>query len=175
MELTTALNCRRSIRSYTGEPVSEEVLSKILAAANAAPVGMGEYDSVRLTVVTDKALLAEIEENSADFFDADLQEVSFLYNAPQLIIVSTTKEWNNVSHANTAMITHNMALAAVDCGVGACYIWGCIRAMLDNPALVEKLHLPEDFTPACALAVGLTEETYSPRQIPLDRIAVDRI
>lgn len=172
MELTTALNARRSIRSYTGEPIPEEVLNKILAAANAAPVGMGKYETVRLTVVTDKALLEEIEANTSAVFD--VHDRSFLYGAPQLIVVSTTGT-DNVSCSNAAMVTHNMALAAVDCGAGACCIWGCIRAMVQNPALVEKLHLPAGFAPSCALAVGLSQEHYAPRQIPADRIAVEYI
>jgi len=41
MDTFTNLFSRRSIRKYTGEPVSEDELQQILNAAYVAPVGMG--------------------------------------------------------------------------------------------------------------------------------------
>ena len=49
---------RRSIRSYTGEAPSKEELAKILSACYAAPVGMGRYDSLHVTVVKNADFLA---------------------------------------------------------------------------------------------------------------------
>lgn len=58
---------RRCIRSYTGAPVSDGELQKILQAANTAPTAMGQYENVHLTVITDAKLLAEIEAACAEF------------------------------------------------------------------------------------------------------------
>lgn len=171
MDWNTVLDSRRSIRSFTGEEISEETRNKLLHAANAAPVGLGKYDSVHLTVIRDKALLAEIEKNTASLFGV---ERHFLYQAPELIVVSTAAT-DNVGYSNAAIIAHNMALAAVDEGVGACHIWGCVIALAGNRELTAKLGLPEGFTPACAVAVGKTEEKYEPRNIPENRIATDFI
>ena len=52
------LFARRSIRSYTGEMPSDTELSQILKAVYAAPVGMGRYDSLHVTVVKNKNFLA---------------------------------------------------------------------------------------------------------------------
>lgn len=172
MELTSVLNRRRSIRSFTGEAVSEETLKKILHAANASPVGLAKYETLHLTVIRNPELLAELEKNTARVFGAEGR--SFLYGAPELIVVSTTAT-DNVGYSNAAIVAHDMSLAAVDEGVGVCHIWGCIMALTANPALIAKLNLPEGFTPACAVAIGKTEENYSERQIPEDRIRVDRI
>lgn len=172
MELKYALNSRKSIRNFTGEQIPTKTLENILLAANEAPVGMGKYDSVHLTVVSDKALLQKIEENTAAVFHVEGR--NFLYNAPELVIVSTAAT-DNVGFSNAAIIAHNMALAAVDEGVGACYIWGCVMALVKNPELVEALHLPEGFTPACALALGVSDEPYLPREIAADRIGCNRI
>lgn len=172
MELTTILNTRKSIRSFTGEAAPADAVKKILHAANAAPVGLAKYDSVHLTIVKSKELLAEIEKNTALAFKAE--DRSFLYNAPELIIVSTAAT-DNVGYSNAAIIAHNMALAAVDEGVGVCHIWGCIIALAANPELTAKLNLPEGFTPACAVAIGKTDETYEPREIPEDRISINTI
>lgn len=172
MDFMTLLENRRSIRSFTGETISDDSRKKILFAANASPVGLGKYDSVHLTVVKDKELLAELEKNTADMFKA--YDRSFLYNAPELIIVSTAAA-DNVGYSNAAIIAHDMALAAVDEGVGVCHIWGCIVALSTNPELIKKLHIPEGFTPACAVAVGKTNETYTKREIPENRIQINSL
>lgn len=169
MEFTSVLNQRKSIRSFTGEAVSEETMKKIIHAANASPVGMGKYETVHLTVIRNKAILAELEENTAQVFQAHNR--SFLYGAPELVLVSTTAT-DNVGYSNAAIIAHDMALAAVDEGAGVCHIWGCIMALSQNPALVAKLGIPEGFAPACAVAVGKTNEAYIEREIPENRIAI---
>lgn len=171
MELTTVLNTRKSIRSFTGEAVPEDSLKKILHAANASPVGLGKYESVHLTVVQDKDVLAEIEKATAEAFKADR---SFLYNAPELIIVSTAAA-DNVGYSNAAIIAHNMALAAVDEGMGVCHIWGCIIALAANPDLTKKLGIPEGFTPSCAVIIGKTDVAYTEREIPEDRIGINYV
>ena len=45
---------RKTIRSYTGENITADELNVILKAANASPVGMGQYDSMHLTVITNE-------------------------------------------------------------------------------------------------------------------------
>lgn len=170
MELTKVLDIRRSVRSFTGEPVGEEVLKKLLHAANAAPVGLGKYDSVHLTVVKDRNILDRLEKATAAAFHAP--ERSFLYGAPELIIVSTAAK-DNVGYSNAAIIAHNMALAAVDAGVGVCHIWGCIMALANNPELIGQIGIPDGFYPACAVAIGRTETAYTQREIPDDRISLN--
>lgn len=172
MDMTKIFNTRRSIRSFTGEVISDESMKKIIHAANASPVGLGKYDSVHLTVVKNKDLLAEIEKNTAVAFKAENR--SFLYNAPELVIVSTASA-DNVGFSNAAIIAHDMSLAAVNEGVGVCHIWGCIVALGTNPELIKKLGIPDGFTPACAVALGKTDETYTEREIPENRIAVNYI
>lgn len=170
MELTKVFNVRKSIRQFNGKPISQEVRAQLIHAANASPVGRGRYDSVHLTVVKDPAMLDAIEENAAALFQGERRK--FLYNAPEMIIVSTTAA-DNVGYSNAAIIAHDMALAAVDAGVGACHIWGCTIALAGNADLTKKLGIPEGFTPACALAVGEMDTPYEEREIPEDRISLN--
>ena len=60
----------RSIRKYTGEPMTEKEMDGILEAAYAAPIEMGAYDSLILTVITNRELLDEIDRNGARFLNA---------------------------------------------------------------------------------------------------------
>lgn len=172
MELTKVLNVRKSIRQFNGKPISPEVRAQLLHAANASPVGMGRYDAVHLTIVKNPALLSEIEENTVQLFHGERRK--FLYNAPELIVVSTAAA-DNVGFSNAAIIAQDMALAAVDAGVGACHIWGCVIALANNAELTRKLGIPEGFTPACGLAVGEMDGEYTERDIPDDRIGMNII
>lgn len=172
MELQKVLDSRKSVRTYTGEQISNENMNKIIHAANVAPVGMGKYDSIHLTIVKDKDVLDEIEKLTAKAFKVDNR--SFLYGAPELVIVSTSAV-DNVGYSNAAIIAHNMVLSAVDQGIGACYIWGCMMALQSDPELIKKLGILEGFTPTCAVGLGVTEEEYTVRNIKDDRISVNQI
>lgn len=50
MELMTMLHARKAVREYTGQ-VTPDQLQQLLHAASAAPVGRGNYDNYRLTVI----------------------------------------------------------------------------------------------------------------------------
>ncbi len=176
METLEAIAKRKSIRSYTGEKADKTDLDAILRAANEAPVGMGKYENVHLTLIEDEDLLAELDSACAQMFGRP--DWHPLYGAPTLILVSSTSdgdELSNVEYSNAAIIVHSMVLAAVDLGVGACHIWGAIRAVSGNPDIVAKFHLPEGFTPCCAVALGKTDEKYEERESPDGRIAMNEV
>lgn len=165
METLKTILSRRSIRKYTGERATEEEEKKILQAACAAPVGMGRKEDMYLTVITSPELLHEIEENAAAAFGNPGAKI--LYNAPEMVLVSVRltgdEPKDNVQFSNAAGAIENMALEAVELGLGTVHIWGAIRALNQNPELVKKLQLPEGYTPASAVVFGKTEESYEIR------------
>lgn len=162
MELKEALNARKSIRTYDGEQITKEQLDHILTAAYEAPIGMGKYDSIHLTIITNKDLLDEIDQNAAKFFGNPSMHP--LYGAPMLIVVSS-KDEGNVASANVGIILQNMALAAVDEGVGHCDIYGATAALVQNKELLAKLNLPEGFTPLGSIVLGRSSEQYWKRDV----------
>ena len=172
MNTLEAICSRKSIRSYTGESITNEELNTLLKAANASPVGMGQFESLHLTVITNKELLGKIEATTAAMFGKP--DMHPLYGAPTLILVSSKKPapmMENVAYSNAAIMVHNMALAATELGVGSCYIWGATAALSRNAEILAKLDLPEDFIPCCAIALGKTDCTYEVRDIPENKIA----
>lgn len=177
MNTMEAICARKSIRTYTGEQITPEELNTILKAANAAPVGMGQYESVHLTVITSKELLDKIDAAGAAMFGKP--DIHPLYHAPMLILVSakmpTVESMKNVTYSNAAIIVQNMALAAAELGVGACHIWGATMATVNAPEVLNALQLPEGFVPCCAITLGKTDGAYEPREIPMDRIAKNTI
>ncbi|HHT17026.1 MAG TPA: nitroreductase [Papillibacter sp.] len=171
MNTLDAIFSRKSVRAFTGD-LTEEELGTLLKAACAAPVGRALFENVHLTVITKKDLLDKIDCAGA----AILQNPSMhpLYNAPVFILVSAKLSGpnDNVGYSNCAGIVQNMALAAVELGLGSCHIWGAVRGINADPALLTELNLPEGFTPCCGLIVGKTEETYAVRDIPEDKIKI---
>ena len=167
------LYSRKSVRSYTGEAITEAQLHEILKAAYAAPVGRARYDTLHLTVISNQDYLTKVEAAmAAAVGNPDLHP---FYGAPTLILVSSTGPVMNVNYSNAAIVAHNMALAATALGVGCCHIWGAVGALNGSEALLKELNLPEGMVPCCAVALGKTEETYGLREIPANRIATSRM
>jgi len=169
MNTLEAIFSRKSVRKFTGM-VTDEELNTIVKAAYAAPVGRAMYQNMHLTVITNKELLDKIDKAGAALFNNP--NIHPLYEAPVLIIVSTKPSGfsPNVDYSNCACIVQNMALAAVELGLGACHIWGAVDALNRNAELMKKLGLPEGFTPCCGLILGKTDVEYTRREIPDNRI-----
>lgn len=179
MNTFDTLFSRKSVRSYTGEQITTEELEAILKSANAAPIGMGKYEDMHLTVIQNPEMLKKIDVATAEMFGDPNRRP--LYNAPTLILVSSRtsdpehKSLGNIPFSNAAIVVHNMVLAAVELGIGACYIWGAVAAVSKKQDIIEALNLPENFVPCCAVSLGKTDETYSVRDIPLNRITRNEI
>lgn len=176
MELLSVINERKSVRSYTGEQISDEQLAVILKAAEEAPVARGCFENFHLTIVTNKEILAQIDAaGAATFGNPDLHP---LYGAPMYILVSAKapeEGRENSVLSSAAIIVHSMALAATDLGVGQCDIWGATAAMSKSSQIVQSLQLPDGFVPCCGIILGQTDETYEKRDISLDRISKNTI
>lgn len=162
---------RRSIRSYTGEMPTKQELDQIIKAVYASPVGMGRYDSLHVTVVKNRDYLSRLEAAAG----AQLGRENYhpLYGAPVLLIFSSVFPGiptDNSSYSNCAILSQNAALAATALGLGACHIWGAIRALNKEPQLLAELNLPEGFMPCCALTLGKTSERYKERTVQASRI-----
>ncbi len=166
---------RKSVRTYTGEPLSENELTQLLKTAYASPVSMGNYDDLTITVVTNSKWLKRLESNAQQTFHTDR---AMLYGAPMLIIISTKLQGSsadNAAYSNAATIIENMNIEAVELGLGACHIWGVINALAQNQALMQEMKLPEGQTPVAGLVLGKSNEQYEARDIPMDRIATQRL
>lgn len=174
METMQTIYSRKSVRTYTGEKISENDLRTIIKAANSAPVGMGKYENVHLTIIENPEILRAIEESTAKTFGQP--DMHPLYGASVFILVSSKpmlEKISNVDYSNAAIIVHNMALAAVELGLGNCGIWSAAMGLNADQDLLKKINLPQGFLPCCGIIIGGTTEQYSVRDIPENRIAVN--
>lgn len=146
METEKMISSRKAVRQYSGQ-ITDEQLHKILLAGNAGPVGMGEYDNYRLTVIQKPEIL---------------NKMSGIYDAPTVIVVSA-KNPDAMEDISAGAIVHNMELAAEDQGLGANYNMASVGSIPNNI-------LPDGFKAVFALTIGQTSEKFVPREIPMNRI-----
>lgn len=146
METFEMIRSRKAIRQYTGQ-ISDEQLNNILLAANAGSVGMGEFENYRLTVIQKPEILSQMNG---------------IYDAPTVIVVSAVND--SLIEGNSAgTIVHNMELEAEDQGLGANYNMASLGS-------IPKEVIPKGFKPVFALTLGQTDETFTPREISLNKI-----
>jgi nitroreductase len=155
METLKAMECRKSVRDYTAEPVANEALEKILWAGNRAPLG----GAFHMTVIRDRALLGEIDaaalnamKNSESEFArgrAALEGYRPLYGAPILIILSADDPARGMSSVCNAVTA--MTFAATDLGLGSCFVVSPIQAL---GAFSARLNLPAGYKPLVGMLLG---------------------
>ena len=154
MEMIKTIKMRKSTRGYKTEQIKDESLNLILNAGYAAPVGMGAYDSVHITVIQNFALLDKITKVTANTFGNP--KMKPFCGAPTLIIVSgkTNEKAPNIEVANACCIIENMALAATDINICSVYLWAFISSFSADKELLKNLDLPKGFKPISGIALG---------------------
>ena len=175
MNTLEAIYSRRTIRNFNGESISETQLKEILKSAYAAPVGRAMYGTLSLSVVTNKALLDKWEKAVAEMVGTP--DLHPFYGAPMVILVSSAANGvlNNVNYSNAATLVQNMALTAIELGVGACHIWGAVAILGNDKELAKELGVTDGFIPCCAIALGQFDGKYEIREIPGNRIKTEYI
>lgn len=156
MELTEAINKRKSVRGYESKQISEEELEAILSVANKAP-NAGPF---QVTVIQDQEFLKEVNDtakaimlDSEGFMKerASLPGYEPLYGAPTVIVLSAPI--GPFTQTNVACSATTMILKATDLGIGTCYAVSPIMA-LSKEGFIEKLNLPDGFAPVAAILMG---------------------
>ena len=150
---------RRSIRKYTAEPVSDEMITRFLEAAMSAP-SAGNEQPWHFVVIRERAILDEIPK-----FHRYSQ---MLREAPAAIVVCgnmrralpgpTKRFW--VQDCSAA--TENILLAASGSGLGA--VWVGVHPIGPFVTSVRRaLSLPKHVAPLCVIYVGHPAEEKEPR------------
>jgi nitroreductase len=149
---------RRSVRRYTGAPVTDEQLRDLLEAAMAAPSAAGK-DPWHFIVVRDQEMLKRVAEN--------LPYGKFIVQAGMCIIVCGDLER---AHANEhsymtqdcSAAIENLMIAATILGLGTC--WLGVHPREDRvQSLITLFKLPKNIVPLSGIAVGWPAEIPAPR------------
>ncbi len=151
MDTLTAIFTRRSIRSYTNQPVSDETVKLLLQAATAAPSAKNAQ-SWEFIVIRDKKTLQQIPG-----FHPFSKQVP---NAQVAIVVcGNTKFQAAPGHwiPDASNASMNILLAAHSLGLGA--VWTTFYPYEDRTAGIRKLlNLPDHIMPLNIIPLGYSLE-----------------
>lgn len=148
---------RKSVRNYTGAPVSKADLDKIIRAGMAAPtaVNMQPWSFIVVT-----------ERNTLDKLSAGLPYAKMLMKAGAAIIVCTEPDKANNKNKDLAIIDaslagENILLAIESLGLGG--VWTAAFPYDDRMKHVRAvLHIPQEVIPLNVIAVGVPDGQDKP-------------
>ena len=156
---------RKSVRSFTGQKLSEEQITTLLKAAMAAPTAMN-YQPWCFVVVNDEAKVAAMfgDGRGADMY----------FKAGAVIVVcgettmkrsrngETTEQPNRFWFEDCSAATENLLLAAHALGLGA--VWtGAYPDMQRVAGIAQLLNCPENIVPLAVVRVGYPDEAPAPK------------
>ena len=156
MDAMDALFSRRSIRKYTGETITEELLREVLEAAMSAP-SAGNQQSWHFIIIDDRKILNEVPA----FHPHSLM----LREAPVAILVCGDLQLEK--HAgywvqDCAAATENLLLAIHAKGLGA--VWLGIYPREERVAGLRRLlAMPDHVIPFALIPIGHPAESKPPR------------
>lgn len=164
------LKRRRSVRSYLEKPVEPEKIEYLLEAALRSPTGHN-CRCWHFIVVDEQA---ELEKLST----AKPQGASMLKSAAAAIVVCVETEKSLTWIEDLSIASSNIQLAAVDTGLGTCWVQirgrSCDETMTAEEYVKKQLEIPEEFNVLSIIAIGYpaTQKTGPEREKLLwDRIS----
>lgn len=138
---------RRSIRRFSEDNVSDEVVEKLLRAAMAAP-SAGNQQPWEFIVVRDKSTFEKVMEFHP--YSTPLKEA----NVAIVVCGDTTRErFAGYWVQDCSAATQNILLEAEHLGLGAVWLGVHPREERVN-GLKDLLELPQSIIPLCIVAIG---------------------
>ena len=143
MDIVTAMRKRRSIRSYKDKAIDQEVLINILEMARIAPSGANRQPW-KLVVVMDP----ERKRGLVPLCKGQ----KFVESCSTFVagIADTSQRW---SHVDLAIAMDHLSLAALDKGLGTCWI-----GAFDQEGISKFLGVPDGMEVAVCMTLGYPDE-----------------
>ncbi len=154
MDFLELAKARYSVRKFKDEPISDEHMDRILAAANVAPTGCN-YQPQRIYVVKSEDGIKKLNELSKCIFGAKTVLI-FAYNKEE--------DWKNRLEEGvhsgvqdvSIVATHAM-MEAWECGVGSCWV-----NFFSPTKLRDEMGLPANEEVVCLMPIGYPADDAEP-------------
>ncbi len=139
---------RTSVRSYTAEPVGEDVRLELVKAGMAAPSAMNRQPW-EFVVIRDRAILDKLGEIKGP-----------VGKAPAAIVVLGNTSVSGSWVLDCSAATENILLAATSLGLGS--VWTGAYGNENFEVLIKEiLGLPDGIMPLSVIAIGYTDNMPS--------------
>lgn len=159
------LKAHRSIRKFTDQPVSDELINEIVSCGQAASTSSNIQaitvirirDSLKREKIAELAGAQEhvVKAGALLLFCADLHRPRLACEMQGGTFIEGMTEHFIIATVDVALAAQNCVVAAESLGLGACYI-GAVR---NNPqAITELLDLPQQVYPLFGLCLGYPDQ-----------------
>jgi len=155
MEVQEAIEKRKSIRGYQDKPIPEDKLLKVLEAARLAPSG-GNRQQWKFVVVKDAEKRSQLSKAA--------NEQAHVAEAPVVIAGVATVPENMMMcgvpgyPVDLAIAIDHMTLAAVDAGLGSCWI-----GAFSQDEARKVMGIPDNYLIVCLLTLGFPADEGRPK------------
>ena len=148
---------RKSVRSYSNKPVTQETIDELLKAAMAAPTGKN-VQPWEFVVMNNKENMVKLSES--------LPYAKMLNTAQIAIVVcgnaDPEKGGSNLWMLDCSAAAQNILLAAESLGLGAVWTAGYPYAERIE-AISKTLNLPENIIPLTVIPIGYPDKDNTPK------------
>ena len=160
-ETMNTILTRRSVRNFTREPISEEIINNLVDAAMHAPSGMCRK-TWKFTVITNTETIKRLAETIKKVLN---REVYDMYN-PTAIIIPSNERDSAWGREDNACALQNIFLAAKSYGVGSVWI-NQLSNICDEPeirTLLDEFEIPSNHIIYGFAALGFPDLTKPERE-----------
>src|SRR3989339_943011 len=144
---------RKSVRTYTDQPVSVDDLMLLVKAGMAAPTGINRQPW-EFFIIQDKALMASLADK--------IPYARMLKEAQAAIVVIGNPEKSIYWYLDCSAAAQNILLAAESIGLGA--VWTAGYPFEDRMEIISKaVGIPKPFLPLCLIPIGYPKGEQMPK------------
>lgn len=161
-EVIEAMRDRRSVRAYTDEVPSDELIERVVDAGLWAASGRGRQAPIVLAV-TDRALRDRLSAMNARIMGAPEGTDPF-YGAPVVLVVLADRSVPTHVYGGS-LVMGNLMLAAHELGLGSCWIHRA-REEFDSPEgrqILAELGVEGDYEGIGHCVLGYAAEVPEPK------------
>ena len=151
---------RRSVRAFSEQDISREVLDQILQAAIYAPSGMNKQ-TWQFTAIVNRDKIQTL----AKLIEKILKRKGYNFYNPAVIVLASNERESNWGREDNACALENMFLAANSFGIGSVWI-NQLKDICDEPEI--RSYLQEVGIPESHVVYGVAALGYSATEIKQD-------
>lgn len=175
MDVLEAIYKRRSIRSFTDQPVPDDIMYKILEAGTRAP-SAGNMQAWEFVIIKDPTAKRKLVDttDAGNTAREGVHTQEWIMQAPVVVVIcyDVKRMTGRYGRKGRTLMTvmdcmlcvENMVLASTHFGLGTCCVVG-----FSPEKLKELLPIPKEITPLLLLPMGYPGQDPSPPyRLPLE-------
>ncbi|WP_165613421.1 nitroreductase family protein [Desulfotruncus arcticus] len=165
MDLLDVIKARRSVRSFTDEPVSEDMLRRLVEAGCWAPSG-SNAQAWEFIVIKDSKQMKKVLRFSPGLFEVPAAMIFVCLDKNRAYAKGGELGRDLMGLFDVAMASQNILLQAHAMGLGTCVLKG-----FDQEAIHVLLEFPENISPELLIITGYPKKIpNAPRRRPLEEV-----